>query len=200
MCSPQSQYWKRAMEEELKTIKDRDVWTLVEKPKNEKVLGSRWVYTLKCNSENKIVRFKARLVAQGFRQEKGIQYDQVFSPVVNFTIIRLFFSTLVSGLKWYHIQMDIRCAYLYAPLSEKIYIKQPVGFTNPDKPDHVCLLTKALYGLHQSGREWFYELNSVLETLNFRKLEWTNCVYSFNSNVVLLLYVDDIILIGKCKT
>lgn len=145
------------MDDEIKIIKDREVWTLIEKPPNVKILGSRWVYTLKRNNEGEIIRFKARLVAQGFRQEKGIEYDQVFSPVVNFTIIRLFFSILVCGLKWHHIQMDIRCAYLYAPLTEVIYMKQPVGFINREKPSYVCLLNRALYGLHQSGREWFLE-------------------------------------------
>lgn len=197
--SPQSQSWKLAMEGEMETIKDREVWTLVEKPLNARILGSKWVYTIKCNNENEIIRFKARIVAQGFRQEKGIQYDQVFSPVVNFTVIRLFFSILVSGLKWYHIQMDIRCAYLYAPLSETIYMKQPVGYIDPEKPNHVCLLKKALYGLHQSGREWFQELHTVLESLNFKKFEWTNCVYSLNSDIILLFYVDDMILLGKNK-
>ena len=87
------------MEEEIKTIKDQEVWTLIEKPSNAKILRSRWVYTLKCNSAGDIIQFKARLFVQGFRQEKDIQHDQVFSSLVNLTIICLFFSTLVCRLK-----------------------------------------------------------------------------------------------------
>ncbi|GBM30738.1 Retrovirus-related Pol polyprotein from transposon TNT 1-94, partial [Araneus ventricosus] len=74
---------------------------------------------------------------------------------------------------------------------------QPQGFVNENKPDHVCLLKKAIYGLKQSGREWFQEMNTTLDRLKFRKLKWVNCVYFYQNNVVLLLYVDDIILIGK---
>ncbi|GBN80378.1 Retrovirus-related Pol polyprotein from transposon TNT 1-94 [Araneus ventricosus] len=79
-------------------------------------------------------------------------------------------------------------------------MSQPQGFVDPNKPDHVCHLNKALYGLHQSGREWFYEIHSVLENLSFKKLESTNCVYVYRDNVVLLLYVDDIVLFAKTDT
>lgn len=185
------------MQEEINMMTDRSVWELVPKPENVKVLGNRWVYTLKRDDKNVVVRYKARLVAQGFRQQKGEHYDEVFSPVVNFSVIRLFFTILVCSLKWNHCQLDVKSAYLYAPLAEKIYMKQPQGFVNRDKPNYVCYLKKALYGLHQSGRSWFYELHTVLENLKFKKLEWVNCVYVFENNVVLLLYVDDIILFGR---
>ncbi|GBM87146.1 Retrovirus-related Pol polyprotein from transposon TNT 1-94 [Araneus ventricosus] len=185
------------MVEEMDTMTDREVWVLVSKPLNQKVLGNRWVYTLKKNENNDVVNFKARLVAQGFRQNKGETYDEVFSPVINFSIIRLFFSLFVCHLKWQHCQLDIKCAYLYAPLHKEIYMCQPQGFVNENKPDHVCLLKKAIYGLKQSGREWFQEMNTTLDRLKFRKLKWVNCVYFYQNNVVLLLYVDDIILIGK---
>ncbi|GBN12901.1 Retrovirus-related Pol polyprotein from transposon TNT 1-94 [Araneus ventricosus] len=185
------------MVEEMDTMTDREVWVLVSKPLNQKVLGNRWGYTLKKNENNDVVKFKARLVAQGFRQNKGETYDEVFSPVINFSIIRLFFSLFVCHLKWQHCQLDIKCAYLYAPLHKEIYMCQPQGFVNENKPDHVCLLKKAIYGLKQSGREWFQEMNTTLDRLKFRKLKWVNCVYFYQNNVVLLLYVDDIILIGK---
>lgn len=181
----------------MKMMQDREVWVLVPKPEKEKVLGSRWVYTLKKNEENQVVRYKARLVAQGFGQRKGESYDEVFNPVVNFSLIRFFFAILVCKLKWHHIQLDVKCAYLYADLPQKTYMYQPKGFVDPQKPDNVCLLKKALYGLHQSGREWFFEIHKVLENLNFHKIESCNCVYRFEDNVVLLLYVDDIVVLGK---
>lgn len=194
MC-PEKNHWYKAMLEELKSIKERKVWTLVARPENAKILGCRWVFTLKRNDQGKIERYKARLVAQGYRQVKGETYDEVFSPVVNFSIIRFFFSMLVCLNKWIHIQCDIKGAYLYAPLKEKIFIKQPPGFE--DKSDSVCLLNKALYGLHQSGREWYFEINSVLCKMGFEKFKCCNCVYSYKKCVILLLYVDDIVIFGR---
>lgn len=188
------------MNEEIEVIINRGVWKLVPKPENGKVIGCRWVYGVKRNEEGEIVKYKARLVAQGFRQRKGIDYNEVFSPVVNFTIIRLFFSVLVSQYKWYHCQLDVKSAYLYAPLSETVYMDQPPGYQNSEKPHYVCRLDKALYGLHQSGREWFGEMHDSLEELKFQKLEWANCTYVLGSEVLLLLYVDDIVLFGRNKS
>lgn len=183
------------MKEELQTIKERKVWNLIPKPENAKVLGCRWVYTLKRNEKGKPKSFKARLVAQGFRQIKGESYDEVFSPVVNFAIIRFFFSLLVSLNKWEHQQCDVKCAYLYAPIDKEIYMHQPPGFEIGK--NLVCKLQKALYGLHQSGRNWFFEIHGILGKLGFKKFEWCNCAYRYKKNVILLLYVDDMIIFGK---
>lgn len=188
------------MQEEIDMMLNREVWEVVPKPENVKILGNRWVFTIKRNENGEIVRHKARLVAQGFDQQKGENYEDVFSPVVNFSIIRLFFSVLVCLFKWEHCQIDIKCAYLYAPLKERIFMKQPKGFVDPNKQNHVCLLKRALYGLHQSGREWFYEIHSVLEDLNFHTLDWVNCVYTFQNNILLLLYVDDIVIFGRTES
>ncbi|GBN81925.1 Retrovirus-related Pol polyprotein from transposon TNT 1-94 [Araneus ventricosus] len=185
------------MKEEIQVIKERKVWDLVPKPANGNVIGCRWVYTLNQDEKGVIVRYKVRLVAQGFGQIQGIHYDEIFNPVVNFSIIRMCFSVLVCKQKWRHSQLDIKCAYLYASLQDTIFMSQPQGFVDPNKPDHVCHLNKALYGLHQSGRERFYEIHSVLENLSFKKLESTSCVYVYRDNVVLLLYVDDIVLFAK---
>lgn len=182
------------MQEELKTMQERKVWELVEKPENAKVLGCRWVYTTKRGESGKIERFKARLVAQGFHQRKGETFDEVFSPVINFSLIRFFFAILVCLNHWVHLQCDVKCAYLYAPLKEEIFMSQPPGFQNSNL---VCRLRKAIYGLHQSGREWFFEIHKVLNELGFVKFEWCNCAYIFQSNVILLLYVDDILLFGR---
>lgn len=195
--SPNYKLWQEAMSEEINTMTKRKVWTLVPKPANKQILGCRWVYNIKKNDENKIVKYKARLVAQGYRQYKGISYNEVYSPVINFSIIRLFFSLLVSCFKWSHIQLDIKGAYLYAKLSDEIFMKQPQGFEDSNNPDFVCKLHKAIYGLHQSGREWFYEIDSYLKSINFKKFEWCNCTYVYKNNAVLLLYVDDIIILGE---
>lgn len=196
--SPETAEWERAMSQEIGVMHDREVWELVDPPENVKILGSRWVYALKMNDKGEIMRYKARLVAQGFDQIKGESYDEVFSPVVNFCIIRLFFTIFVCLLKWHHVQLDINNAYLYAGLDSEIYMYQPDGFIE-ESPSKVCKLKKAIYGLHQSSREWFKEINDKLLEKNFIKLDWCNCAYTLNDNLVLLLYVDDIILFGKSK-
>lgn len=144
------------MEEEIAVMREREVWQLSDLPKEAIPVGCRWVYTIKRNEEGKIVRFKARLVAQGFKQIRGESYDETFSPVINFSLIRLFFSLLVVNMKWVHIQCDVKCAYLYAPLKQKIYMCQPPGFIKDKQESLFCLLKKAIYGLKQSGREWFF--------------------------------------------
>ncbi|GFV91498.1 retrovirus-related Pol polyprotein from transposon TNT 1-94 [Trichonephila clavipes] len=185
------------MDKEMQVMYDRKVWNLVKPPKGAKVLGRRWVYSLKCNEQNEIVRYKARLVAQGFKQVKGENYDEVFSPVVNFSIIRLFFAIFVCFFKWFHTQLDVNNAYLYARLDEVIYMQQPEGYVN--EANKVCKLNKALYGLHQSGRQWYFEIDDVLSNLGFQKILRCNCVYVYQCRLILLLYVDGIVMFGEIK-
>lgn len=178
-------------------MSQRGVWKLEDLPRNTKPIGCRWVYTTKKNEQGKIVRFKARLVAQGFKQVKGETYDETFSPVVNFSVIRFFFSLLVSFSRWKHTQCDITGAYLYAPLKENVYMEQPPGFIKQGQEHKFCKLNKALYGLHQSGREWFFEIHQILIEIGFVKFEWCNCAYIFKNDIVLVLYVDDFVIFGK---
>lgn len=187
------------MEDELRVMEERKVWNLIRPTENLNPLGCRWVYTIKRDQNGNIARYKARLVAQGYKQIKGETYDETFSPVVNFSVIRFFFSLFVSCLCWSHLQCDIKNAYLYAPITENIFMKQPPGFLAEGKENYICKLNKALYGLHQSGRMWFYEIHKVLLDLGFTKFEWCNCVYNFHNSVILLLYVDDIVLFGKTE-
>lgn len=176
---------------------ERKVWTLIARPKSANILGCRWVYTIKQDDSGNIVRYKSRLVAQGYKQIKGESYDETYSPVVNFGVIRFFFSLLVCLLGWIHLQFDVKCAYLYAPLDEQIYMSQPQGFVTNE--NLVCKLNKAIYGLHQSGRAWFYEMDSVLLKIGFLKFQYCNCAYRYNANIILLLYVDDFVIFGKDK-
>ncbi|GFU40785.1 retrovirus-related Pol polyprotein from transposon RE1 [Trichonephila clavipes] len=136
---------------------------------DKQLLGCRWVYNLKRDENGKVIGYKARLVAQGYSQIKGENYDETFSPVVNFSVIRLFFSLLVVWLKWKHFQCDVTGAYLYAPLNEEVYMKQPQGYIEKGKEGLVCKLKQALYGLHQSGRAWYFELNNVLNEIGLHR-------------------------------
>ncbi|GFX45249.1 retrovirus-related Pol polyprotein from transposon TNT 1-94 [Trichonephila clavipes] len=156
--SPQQESWRRAMDEEFNYLKLKNVWKLTKLPPDKQLLGCRWVYNLKRDENGKVIRYKARLVAQGYSQIKGENYDETFSPVVNFSVIRLFFSQLVVWLKWKHFQCDVTGAYLYAPLNEEIYMKQPQGYIEKGKEGLICKLKQALYGLHQSGRAWYIDI------------------------------------------
>ncbi|GBM45482.1 Retrovirus-related Pol polyprotein from transposon TNT 1-94 [Araneus ventricosus] len=168
--SPQRELWLDAMQEELNVMQERKAWHLVDLPPNIDPIGCRWVFALKKNETGEVVRCKARLVGQGFKQIKGISYDDNFSPVVNFSLIGFFFAVLVVGQNWVHIQCDIKCVYLCAPLKEDVFMKQPPGFEVKGKEGMVCKLDKALYGLHQSGREWFFEIHNTFKNLGFNTL------------------------------
>lgn len=184
------------METEIEVMKKREVWHLSKLPANTIPVGCRWVFTLKHDEGGNIAKFKARLVAQGFKQEKGISYEETFSPVVNFSVVRFFFSLLVVLKKWVHLQCDVTSAYLYAPLKEDIFMSQPKGFEDPGNENLYCKLDRAIYGLCQSGREWYFEIHRVLTDLGFVKLDSCNCVYTFSTNVLLILYVDDMVIFG----
>ncbi|GBN22002.1 Retrovirus-related Pol polyprotein from transposon TNT 1-94 [Araneus ventricosus] len=189
---PERENWCNAMKEELEILKVRDVYEIVPRPKNKNVLGNKWVYTLKKDVTGKIKRYRARLVAQGFRQIEGIDYFDTFSPVINFTLVRLFIVILVTMKGWFCNHLDIKSAYLYAPLNEDIFMEQPSGFVIDNEYNSVFKLKKALYGLKQAGREWYSELNNTLIELGFQKLLTSNCIYVYKSFVLLLVYVDDI--------
>lgn len=131
------------MGDEIAIMHKRQVWHLTNLPKGIQPLGCRWVYTIKRDETGKIARYKARLVAQGYKQIKGETYDETFSPVINFSIIRFFFSALVSAHGWTHLQCDVKGAYLYAPLSEEVYMKQPPGFLEKGKKYLVCRLQRS---------------------------------------------------------
>ncbi|GBN31336.1 Retrovirus-related Pol polyprotein from transposon TNT 1-94 [Araneus ventricosus] len=177
-------------------MKTRKVWELVDPPANKTEIGSEWVYNIKHDEKNKPKKYKARLVTLGFKQKAGIDYGEIFSPVVNFSVVKLMFIVLVLLLGWNHVHLDVKSAYLYGKLNEKMYLKQSPGVIVKDAESKVYLFHKALYGLHQSGRSWNCELDHILKDLKFDKLLWSNCLYE-NKDVILVIYVHDIIVFGK---
>ncbi|GJV26466.1 putative ribonuclease H-like domain-containing protein, partial [Tanacetum coccineum] len=137
--------WIEAMQEELLQFKLQKVWTLVDLPKGKRAIGTKWVYRNKKDKRGIVVRNKARLVAQGYTQEEGIDYDEVFAPVARIEAIRLFFAyASFMGLIVY--QMDVKSAFLYGTIEEEVYVCQPPGFEDPQFPDKVYKVEKALYG------------------------------------------------------
>nr|GEU41001.1 retrovirus-related Pol polyprotein from transposon TNT 1-94 [Tanacetum cinerariifolium] len=128
--------WIEAMQEELLQFKLQEVWTLVDLPNGKRAIGSKWVVRNKLDEKGIMIRNKARLVAQGYTQEEGIDYDEVFAPVARIEEIRLFLA-FVSFKDFLVYQMDIKSAFLYGKIEEKVYMCQPPGFEDPDFPDKV---------------------------------------------------------------
>lgn len=184
--------WKEAMKEELDSIMENDTWELTELPKGRKAVGSKWVFKTKFDGSKNIIRRKARLVAQGFSQKFGVDYDEVFAPVVRGTTMRMMLS--VAGEKGYDVrQYDIKSAFLNGKLSEEIYMKPPQGQENAGM---VYRLRKSIYGLKQAARVWNQTLHESLTKNGCKQNETDNCLYSLASGgkvIHLLIHVDDIL-------
>nr|GFA18394.1 ribonuclease H-like domain-containing protein [Tanacetum cinerariifolium] len=127
--------------------------TLVDLPHGKRAIETKWVYKNKRDQRGIVVRNKARLVAQGHKQEKGIDYDEVFAPVARIKAIRLFLA-YASFMDFNVYQMDVKSAFLYDTIKEEVYVSQPSGFVDLQFPDKVYKVEKALYGLHQAPRAW----------------------------------------------
>ncbi|GJU22527.1 ribonuclease H-like domain-containing protein [Tanacetum coccineum] len=155
--------WVDAMQEELLQFKIQKVWILIDLPYGKKAIGTKWVYRNRKGGVHQhwgaggggergvVVRNKARLVAQGHRQEEGIDYDEVFAPVARIEAIRIFLA-FASYMGFIVYQMDVKSAFLYGKIDEEVYVSQPPGFVDPKYPKKVYKVVKALYGLHQAPR------------------------------------------------
>ncbi|GJU25305.1 putative ribonuclease H-like domain-containing protein [Tanacetum coccineum] len=164
----QDDSWVQAMQEELLQFKLQQVWVLVDLPHRMKVIGTKWVYRNKRDERGVVVRNKARLVAQGYTQEEGIDYDEVFAPVARIEAIRLFLA-FASFMGFIVFQMDVKSAFLYGTIDEEVYVSQPPGFVDPDHPNKVYKVVKALYGLHQAPRAWYATLSTFLEKHGYKR-------------------------------
>ncbi|GJU34725.1 putative ribonuclease H-like domain-containing protein [Tanacetum coccineum] len=187
--------WVEAMQEELLQFRLQQVWILVDLPHGAKVIGTKWVYRNKQDERGVVVRNKARLVAQGHRQEEGIDYDEVFAPVARIEAIRLFLA-FASFMGFIVYQMDVKSAFLYGTIDEEVYVSQPPGFVDPDHPKKVYKVVKALYGLHQAPRAWYATLSTFLEEHGYRRgtIDKTLFIKKDKKDIMLVqVYVDDII-------
>ncbi|KAD3641993.1 hypothetical protein E3N88_31217 [Mikania micrantha] len=192
-------HWQTAMAAEYSALLRNNTWTLVPRVPGTNVVACKWVYKIKTDQQGAIQRYKARLVAKGFSQQQGIDYHETCSPVVKPTTIRVVLSVAFSN-KWSLRQLDVQNAFLHGDLKETVYLQQPPGFVDPQKPDHVCLLHKSLYGLKQAPRAWFQRLSTALISLGFHgsKTDSSLFVYAANGTILyMLVYVDDIILTGN---
>jgi len=199
--SSENEKWRKAMNEEMQSLQKNVTWRLASLPKGKKAIGCKWVYAKKDGFPDKNdVRYKARLVAKGYAQMEGIDYNEVFSPVVKHSSIRIMLA-LVAQLNLELVQMDVKTAFLHGDLEEEIYMTQPEGFRVAGKENWVCKLNKSLYGLKQSPRQWYKRFDKFMLGQKYTKSKYDHCVYLCKlqdaSFIYLLLYVDDMLIASK---
>ena len=199
--SPDKEKWKKAMDEEMQSLVKNHTWKLARLPKGKKAIGCKWVYAQKEGFPSKNdVRYKARLVAKGYAQKEGIDYNEVFSPVVKHSSIRILLA-LVAQFNMELVQMDVKITFLHGDLAEEIYITQPDGFKVVGKENWVCKLSKSLYGLKQSPRQWYKRFDQFMISQNYSRSSFDHCVYfrklQDGSFIYLLLYVDDMLIASR---
>nr|GFB79644.1 putative ribonuclease H-like domain-containing protein [Tanacetum cinerariifolium] len=187
--------WIESMQEELLQFKMQKVWVLVDLPYGKRAIGTKWVYRNKKDERGIVIRNKARLVAQGHTQEEGIDFEEVFAPVVRIEAIRLFIG-YASYMGFMVYQMDVKSVFLYGTIKEEVFVCQPSGFEDPDHPDKVYKVVKALYGLHQAPRAWYETLATYLLENDFQRgtIDLTLFIKKKKGDILLVhIYVYDII-------
>ena len=208
MKHPCKRFWIEAIKTELHSLVSKGVWRVTEIPPNRMLIGCRWVFAIKKKSNGEIERYKARLVAQGYSQEEGIDYDEIYSPVIRQATLRYILSfCMTEGLE---IELaDIETAFLYGDIDRLLFMKTPPG-NFYDVPKGKCLeLLKAIYGLKQAGRQWFVRLSDYLIKHGFVQGTFDKCIFikrwtkakdGFDDVAIIGIYVDDIILGGSKRS
>ncbi|KAK8957035.1 hypothetical protein KSP39_PZI000307 [Platanthera zijinensis] len=198
--SAERHHWMAAMQEEMQSLRTNHTYDLVRLPKGKKALKNRWIFRLKEGASPTPPRYKARLVVKGFAQRQGIDFDEIFSPVVKMSSIRVVLG-LAARLDLEVEQMDVKTAFLHGDLEEELYMEQPDGYCMRGKEGYVCRLKKSLYGLKQAPRQWYRKFETFMGEIDFTKTTLDHCVfmkqYAPEDFVILLLYVDDMLIIGK---
>ncbi|GJS33579.1 retrovirus-related pol polyprotein from transposon TNT 1-94 [Tanacetum coccineum] len=186
--------WIVAMQEELNQFIANDVWELVPQPRNMTIIGTKWVFRNKLDENGIVSRNKARLVAQGYNQQEGINYDETYALVARLDSIRILLA-YVCALDFKLFEMDVKSTFLDGFINEEIYVAQPPGFIDFEKPDHVYKLKKALYGLKQAHKAWYDRLKAFLIKHEYKMRMVNNILFTKkrSSNLIIVqIYVDDI--------
>jgi hypothetical protein len=189
MAGPYKKQWLEAMTDEMRAMGTNNVWELIEPPNGARMIQSRWVLRVKRRPDGSIDRFRARLVAKGFSQRAGYDYEETFSPVARFDTVR----TLMAIATLHNMsiqQFDVKTAFLHGELKETIYMAQPIGFD--DQTGRVCLLNRSLYGLKQSPRCWNEKLTDFLTETGWTETNADPCLFTrLDPAMYLAVYVDD---------
>ena len=199
MKGPDSEKWLEAMDSEMDSMSENQVWSLVDLPDGVRPIECKWIFKKKKDMEGNVHIYKARLVAKGYKQIHGLDYDETFSPVAMIKSIRIMLA--IAAYNDYEIwQMDVKTAFLNGNLVEDVYMTQPEGFVDPVQTRKVCKLQRSIYGLKQASRSWNIRFDQAIKEFGFDQNADEPCVYKKTSGsavIFLILYVDDILIMGN---
>ena len=191
--------WTAAVTEEIQALVKNHTWELTTLPEGKKMVGCKWIFSIKYNADGSINRYKARLVAKGYTQSYGVDYEETFAPVAKLNSVRVILS-LAANLDWPLHQLDIKNAFLNGELEEEVYMQIPSGLESSSTSNKVCKLRKSLYGLKQSPRAWFDRLTRVVKEDGFTQCQSDHTVFVKHSSegkvALFIVYVDDIVITG----
>jgi ATP-binding cassette subfamily B (MDR/TAP) protein 1 len=192
--------WLEAIKDEMSSLHENNTFELVKLPKGKKALKNKWVYRVKSEENSSQLRYKVRLVVKGLAQKQGIDFDEIFSPVVKMSSIRVVIG-MATTLDLEVEQLDMKTTFLHGDLEEEIYMEQPEGFAVAGKEHLVCKLNKSLYGLKQAPRQWYKKFESFMTNLGYHKVESDHCAfmnkYVEGDFIILLLCDDDMLIVGN---
>jgi hypothetical protein len=195
MRSADADQWSEVCQYEIDTLAKNGTWELVDLLPGRKAVKSKWVFKLKADG-----RYCTRLVAKGFTQIPGVDFDETFSPVAHFESLHMLLALAVLE-DWHIHQMDVKSVFLNGVLDEEIFMEQPQGFITTGSETQVCRLCKAIYGLKQASRQWNLQFHGVLTGLSFKRTYANAGIYVCHQQegdgpLFVILYVDDITILG----
>jgi len=195
MKSNEAELWRQAIEEEKASLEEKHTWDIVPIPKEVKPITSKFVFKRKYGPDGTVNRHKARLVARGFQQEEGIDYEETFAAVVKPASYRILFA-IAAILGWPIHQADVKTAFLNSTLPKPVHMRAPKGI---GLPRGMCFLVlRAIYGLKQSPREWYQKFRETMQRWEWRISAYDPCVFiDDNTGLILQLHVDDMTIFGS---
>ncbi|GJW37465.1 retrovirus-related pol polyprotein from transposon TNT 1-94, partial [Tanacetum coccineum] len=193
--------WVVAIQEEVNQFVTNDIWDLVPLPKNQSIIGTKWVYWNKLDENGIVSRNKARLVAQGYNQQEGIDYDETYAPVARLEFVRiLLVIACANDFKLY--QMDVKSVFLNGFINEEVYVAQPLGFIDFEKSNYVYKFKKALDGLKKAPKSWYHRLKAFLLKYEYSMGMVDNTLSTKKSKshlIIVQIYGYDIIYGSTCQ-
>ena len=185
----------------MKALAKNETWKLVTSSSDKKMVGCKWVFTVKHNADGSVERLKTRLVAKGFTQTYGVDYWETFAPVAKMNTVRILLS-YAANMDWDLQQFNVKNAFLHGDLEEEVYMEIPPGFNDEKTQGKVCKLKKALYGLKQSPRAWFDRFSKAMISFEYQQSNADHTLFIRHHKgkiTLLIVYVDDIVMTGDDK-
>lgn len=190
--------WRDAMKREMDAVEKNGTWKLTELPPGQKVIGLKWIFKIKRDTDGRVLKHKARIVAKGYVQKQGVDFEEIFAPVTRLETVRMLLA-LAANRGWEVHHLDVKTAFLNGEIMEEVYVAQPEGFIQKGREHLVYRLVKALYGLRQAPRAWYAKLSKCLEELGFERCPYEHAVYTKRSDgqvLIIAVYVDDLLITG----